>query len=105
MTIPKHEPEPPDAVPGPTKPDSAYTTVEGLSRERVFTDAPGEKVVLVLKLGYDDAEGAPTFQYAFRRSFLEWLQAKDTKGIFRNIVADELAELAEHVRSGAIFKD
>jgi hypothetical protein len=105
--IPKHEPEPPDAVPGPTKPtnDSHYTTTEGLSRERVFTDAPGEKVVLVLKLGYDESEGTPTLAYAFRRSFLEWLQSKDTKGIFRNIVADELAELAEHVRSGAIFRD
>jgi hypothetical protein len=106
MSIPKHEPEPPDAVPGPTKPDSPWRTTEkGASRERAVSDSPGEKVVLVLKMGWDEAEGAPTFQYAFRQSFIEFLITKDTAGLFRNIVADELAELAEHVRSGAIFRD
>jgi hypothetical protein len=109
--IPKHEPEPPNAIPGPTKPinaadDSPWSkTEQNISRERVFNDSPGEKVVLVLKLGWNESGGTPTFAYAFRRSFLEWLQEKDVKGIFRNIVADELAELAEHVRSGAIFRD
>ena len=86
--------------------DSPWDAVEHhQSKERAMNDASGEKVILVVKLGYDQATETPAVMWAWRRQFLQFLQDHDPDGQFRNTLADELVEMAGHVRNGDIFRD
>jgi hypothetical protein len=75
------------------------------TKEKVMSDDEHEKVILVVKLKWMEDLDSTAFVWAWRQQFLRFLQDKDRDGDFRRTLADELSELADHVRSGAIFRD
>ena len=90
----------------PYKPGPIWDRIEQhVSKERVYNDQPNEKTILVCKLGWDEEAGEPKVIHAFRRQFLTFLETKDIDGLVRKAVAEDLAQLAEHMRTGDIFRD